>query len=336
MTAAITPDIFRERFALATFDDGGVVVDLDGGSYWRLNGSAAVFCSELLAKPTIDSATAAAAERLKLPLGLAAEHLRAIAATLSGIGVRSERLGPFQYLRSNRGGYDLWHDGRHILQIDDAGELVTLVASPSDLVFRMFDYLKGVAPKILFLRGKTVLHGSAVARGGAATGICGTSGAGKTTTARSLAKYGATLISEDLLVVGDSRSGPEIFVEGEAQILRWCTDSARTITAAGATAETAPLDLATSGPTVRLASVWFLDAQHRGDELIKKRLTRSVTLERLIANVFLGAERTTSWRRLLTAAHAVSAAIDGYETSAPSGLERLDSAIRLYTTNSAS
>ena len=54
------------------------------------------------------------------------------------------------------------------------------------------------------LRGRVVLHGSAVAVDGAAVAVIGPSGAGKSTTAAALLDLGAELLSDDVVVVDDS------------------------------------------------------------------------------------------------------------------------------------
>lgn len=333
MNSEITPIIFRERFALALFDDGGIVVDLFNGNYWRLNSTAAACCSAFQNESTLEDAIAAASASLGVPTSVATEYIQAITANLNGPSLRRERSGPFQYL-DHEGGYELWHSTQRVLQVDGRGDRVTLVARPSDLTFQIFDYLKGIAPKLLFLRGHTVLHGSAVTIGSGATAICGASGAGKTTTAKALARHGAPLIAEDLLVVGDHGIGSRIFTDGERRILGWCREGTKRLLTAGATVDAQELDSAAAGTTIELQSVWFLDARRRGNAFKHVGLSRTETLEQLLAHAFLGAGGTAAWRRHLLRAHTISVAVRGSEISAPDGLDQLDQAIGAYMVNS--
>lgn len=63
---------------------------------------------------------------------------------------------------------------------------------------------------LLFLRGKSVFHGSAVAVDGAAVGFVGYSGQGKTTMAALFCAEGAAAITDDVLVIDQLKSLPTV------------------------------------------------------------------------------------------------------------------------------
>lgn len=63
---------------------------------------------------------------------------------------------------------------------------------------------------LLHLRGRVVLHASAVLVGGKAVLFCGNSGAGKSTMAAALSKRGYTMLSDDICVLEQTRNGPPI------------------------------------------------------------------------------------------------------------------------------
>lgn len=63
---------------------------------------------------------------------------------------------------------------------------------------------------MLFLRGTSVFHGSAVEVDGRAIGIVGQSGQGKTTTATLLCADGGFAVTDDVLVVDDPRACPRV------------------------------------------------------------------------------------------------------------------------------
>src|SRR5206468_12508877 len=87
-------------------------------------------------------------------------------------------------------------------------------------------YVRSLAPKLLFLRGLTVLHASACAAAGQLVAFSGTSQAGKTTTARAFADAGAALVAEDLVVLAPGSARPEVALEGEARVRAWASATA--------------------------------------------------------------------------------------------------------------
>jgi hypothetical protein len=332
----LAPEAFRERFALATFPEGGIVVDVITGSYSRLNTSAALACTALESAGNVESAIEDAMHRLSVPRPTAEEHLRVVTAGLGADGLRHEPLDPFRYWSVKSGGYELWHGDLPVLHIDEHGRHLTLLTPPANLLLPIFDYVSAMAPKIIFLLGMTVLHGSSCIRGASLLGLCGRSRAGKTTTAKVLAKYGSPLVSEDLLLLAPDLTRPEAFLGGEGRVNAWAADAARDLAAQRSTVDIGPLATIFSGPTIPLKSIWFLDAQRRGPNFATHRLGRPDALAHLMANNFLGAGGAASWRRHLAASSAVTSAIEAYEIDLPQGLDRLDEAIKGYTRNSAS
>jgi hypothetical protein len=337
MNDSITPDLFRTRFAVAPFSDGGIVVDTLTGNYSRLNVSATVMCVALEQVDSLEGAIAVASEKLRIPQSVARSGMESLVSALLAKGIRHEPPDPFRYRVAEAGGYDLWHDQTLVLHVDDGGRCLKLVTPVTQLALRVYDYVSAIAPKVLFLRGVTVLHGSSCVRDGSLIGICGKSRAGKTTTGRILARYTSGLVSEDLLVLGSDLSKPEAFVEGEATVHRWSVEASQTLTETGEVPiDDSHLTRASSGQTVPLRTVWFLDARRRKAEFAARRLAGPDALALLIANHFLGAADSTNWRRHLTASHLIASSVDSYEIDVPDGLERLDQAIGRYTTNSAS
>jgi hypothetical protein len=337
MTAPISPEIFREFFALASFSDGGIVLNVSTGSYSRLNASAALLCAEIEKAESLQTALASISERLGISLELATRHVQALTAALHADGIRHEPPEPFRYRPSHEGGYDLWHEERLVLHIGGRAERLWLMSNPAELPLPLYDYVSGVAPKLLGIQGKTVLHGSSCLVGTALLGICGRSGAGKTTTARTLAKYTGGLVSEDLLVLGPDLRNPFVFIGGESYVHRWSLEAVRALgDHVGADCDADTLGLAASGESIPLRSIWFLDVRRRGELFSVRPLERADALGHLMTNNFLGSAGTTNWRRHLIASTAITSAVESFELSVPNGIERLDDAIRRYATNSAS
>ncbi len=332
-----SPDEFRKRFALATFSDGGIVVNVETGGYWMLNSSGAVLLSELERSRSADEAFAAAATRLGIPRELAARDIAALIRQANGKGIPELPIGPFRYQASPEGGYELWDAQRAVLRTDESGRRLSLLAPPASLPFRVYDYVSEMAPKLMSLQGVTVLHGSGVRRGPTSLGMCGASRAGKTTTARNLAKYGRQLIAEDLLVFDSDVARPRICVGGEATVHAWTKEaSSRLEEREGASVDASSIADAATGPKVDMGALWFLDARRRGERFVLEPVPKAEALSMLVVNAFLGASDSANWRRYLAAGAAIIAVADAYEAYLPNGIEALDAAISRYTTNSAS
>jgi hypothetical protein len=334
----VTPDAFRERFALATFAEGGIVVDLSTGGYSRLNSTGALFLAALQAAASTAAATEVVARRAGLSLARAAEDMRALVVSLSRGGVRIEGPGPMMYRPKGGGGYDLFHGVHRALHVDSSARRLTLCSAVESLPLPIFAYVSEIGPKLLSMQGVPVLHGSSCQHGGGALVMCGKSRAGKTTTARVFAKNGRSLVSEDLIVLDDDLDYPGIFVEAETKIRQWFKEASAELTRRNdAEVDLAPLREAATGATVPMKTLWFLDAKRRqGDRFAIEGLSEPDALAQLMDHAFLGSVERESWRRYVAAGHSIISAVSPYRAYLPDGLERLEAAIQRYSTNSAS
>ena len=333
----MTPAAFRERFGLAAFADGGVVVDLTTGSYARVNATGAAMLASLERAATFDAAAEECATRLRVPTAVALQDMRGLVTALDRDGVRTAPVGILRYRPSPEGGYDLWHDERRALHVDASARRLTLASPPESLPFTIFDYVSDIAPKLLFLLGIPVVHGSSVGIADGVLGMCGMSRAGKTTTARAFAKHGSQLISEDLIVLDLESGAPRVFVDAEGHVRRWFKEGARALEVDPAAAlDIAALRSAATGPTLPVHTLWFLDAGRRGDRLVQKVISKTDALVELLTHAFLGADGEANWKRYLAAGQAIVAATTPCRMDLPDGLPALDEAIRSYRTNSAS
>ncbi len=332
----ITPEAFRERFALATYSDGGVVADLTTGGYARVNATAARMFEMLSRARDFDAALDAIAAHFEIPVARAASDLGALLRALAREGVRTEAPDDLRYRLAADGGYELWHGELLALHVDAAGERMSLRAPPETLPLDIYKYVSDLAPKVMFLQGTAVLHGSSWHDGRQVMGLCGKSRAGKTTTARTLAKHAGTLVSEDLLVLGPDSSHPAVIVGAEARFTEWSRAAARDLRSQGASVDASPLRDAAIGEALPLERLWFLDAQRRGPAFQTTELSRARGLVELMAHGFLGAAGHANWRHHLTTGQALIGGLRSFEVALPDGLERLDAAMQIYATNSAS
>jgi hypothetical protein len=264
------------------------------------------------------------------------DSLRNLAAGLNQAGVRNEPVEPLRYRTTADQGYELWHGELRVLGVDSGGRNVRLLAPAASLPFKMFDYVSDVAPKVMFLQGNTVLHGSGCQRDATLLGMCGKSGAGKTTTARAFGRHGSPMISADLLVLTRDRDKPGVVIGAEARVNEWSVQASLQLAAGASIVSADALLEATVGPSIPLDALWFLDVSRRGARFEVKQLRKTEALALLMTHVFLGAADRSNWRRYLATIHGVVSAATPYEVDLPEGLDQLDQAIERYNTNSAS
>lgn len=332
----ISPAGFRERFALAIFSEGGVILDLKTGGYSHVNASAGAILRAFAELDSIEATIAQISAQLSVSLTTAQNHLLAVTEALFGEGLRREPPDPFRYRHAD-GGYDVWHGAQLVLHVGEDGRRLVMRSSVADLPLRIYDYVSGIAPKILFLRGISVLHASSCMRGTSLLGISGKSRAGKTTTARTFARHGSPLISEDLLVLDSDLSKPTAFVGGEKIVNQWSLEAGDYLKAGvGTSFSTDGLLASASGDRIRLSQLWFIDASRRGDLFAVRPLNPSDALPLVMANHFLGGATEEEWRRHLDASRTIAASMTAFSVDLPNGLDRLDLALGNYTTKSAS
>ncbi len=265
---------FRDRFAIEPIGDDGVLIDLLTGSFFHVNRTATLACLALRESASRADAVAHLASSMALATDAAAALLDQVRSQLAEPGVRTDATGPFRYCRHEHG-YALEQNDRVVLTTDRSGRELRLVARPDTLTFKMLDYLRAMTPKLLHLRGATVLHAAACELPEGLTAFSGPSGAGKTTTARAFTGAGAQLISEDLLVLA-ADSTATVVAGGEKRAHDWAATAADALTAdpergldCGALD-----DVALAGPEVPLAAIWFVDSARRnGDDFRQRTLT---------------------------------------------------------------
>jgi hypothetical protein len=327
LTEPLTPGRFRDRYALAAFADGGVVVDLETGSYSALNGTAAAMLTVLQTASSADEAV----DRLAARFGISAERARAdlagLTEALSREGLRIEPIDAFRYRQAEDGGYDLWHGERRTVHLTPDLRRVTLGQRRDELPLEVYEYVSDLAPKVMFLLGIPVLHGSTWQRSAGVLAMCGKSKAGKTTTARTLARHAGRVLSEDLITLRLEDGKPCVFVEAEANIVRWSRAAAQALNAGAASVDTRGLVEAATGPTAELTSLWFLDARRRGERFLISPISKAAALTQLLSHGFLGGAGDAHWRRFLETCRTITAAVAAHEASLPSGLDRLDAAL---------
>jgi len=140
------------------------------------------------------------------------EAAPAVLADAIAGGPNWEMAGARVLLRVPRVGRFLIEDGRRIAVELEPG------ATPKDASLFVLGVSFGI---VLHQRGAMVLHGSAVARDGAAMAICGQSGAGKSTLATALCRAGFAFVADDICAVTLDAEGRPVLPPDGRQLKLW-------------------------------------------------------------------------------------------------------------------
>ena len=308
-----------DRYSLAETGTGALMIDLISGSLVELNGSGRLIWQLALTGVPEASIAAALAERHAIDVDTARRHVRD-ALTVSLTDAPDAPPTVFNYAREGNEYIFRFRD-EAVLAVDDRGERITLLALPDGASLPYL--LQAVAPKLLALRGQVVLHASAVALRGYVIAFSGLSGAGKTSTARALARAGAQLICEDKLILQSRDRQTIVAPLAEHAVTEWVASTARTLDSSKH-ANCSGLDLGAKGSAVSLAEIGFLDVKHRTSGAYhSSSLTETETAGAVFRHGFYGSDANQDWIRHLRAAAHVGETVRGFQLAMPDGLDRL-------------
>lgn len=310
-------------FLLAEVAAGGLLLDLESGGIFQLNGPAALIWRWRLDGRSDTDIARAFARQFLLD-----EH-QARRDTLAALSLPVETLpsspeDEFQY-RRQPDGYVFHERGVPMLAVDLAGErLRNLAVDPPASKLRAL--LLGVAPKLISLRGHAALHASAVALRRGVLAFSGPSGAGKTTTARALAQQGARIVCEDKLILRMEGDRVNAVLHGEAVVAAWSGRTAETLRNDGS-ASCDGLDEALHGDALPLRELGFIEARRRQPLLLEARLMPGCDAAAAVfRNAFHGSGGSLAWKRELNHARLVANQTAAFEVNMPDDLSSLATA----------
>jgi hypothetical protein len=180
----------------------------------------------------------------------------------------------------------------------------------------------------------TVIHAAACEKNGALVAFAGSSGAGKTTTARAFQAAGTTLLSEDLSVLRTDGRRPAFVLGAEARVHAWARDAARALARGYASVSSRELVTMAEGSGVELGAVYFLDVQRRqGTDFQLTAMPPADALLSLMAHDFLGTGSPEGWRRFFTTAVAIASGTRPIEVTTPLGVGTLQAAAKRQISN---
>jgi hypothetical protein len=326
----------RADYVFERFVDGSVLLDLGSGLLFRLNSTATEIWELALSKGMAPSAIASDLARSH---GISAEQASADVAAALAIPEHDPLPAESTELTFEPGqtGFLLSRYGQPAFVIDTASETIQALPSTPPDDYGMF--LRSMAPKLVARGGSLVLHASAVATpGGNLWAFLGTNGAGKTTTARTFARNGFRLISEDKLVTRVRGGKLTADLEGEPRINDWIRRTRRSLELVqDRRAGFAEMAGWIEGPYLPIERAFLVDSQRRsGWSLDVHELGPSSAASEVFPHAFYGSALAADWRRQLSSVAVLARTARVFTATVPEGVDLLDAAIQAYIAIKAS
>jgi len=200
---------------------------------------------------------------------------------------------------------------------------------PNDLPTDAF--LRFLAPRLLSLHQRHVLHASVVLLPtGEAVAFSGTSGVGKTTTARLLSEeVGASVVSEDMSVTVLEGQSVSIIRPAERHIIDWIARNEGTRAASIYYGDlVGGLD---SRELVRLHAVHFLKERNEAAVVQVESLSSATGAAFWFRQSFPGSPTSSQWQAHLRSVVSRAVVANNYATAIPEGLVRARTALRNHS-----
>lgn len=319
----------HHRFALASLVDEGVLLDLHRGAFYRINLAAARICREWLEGKAPEAIARELARSYSISESQALHDVDSVfARVFCEREVRS--VNPIAFTREAQKLRMEWN-GQPLCWLDPAAERLDLCSAPCEpLGVEIAALLLWAAPHLLALYSQDVLHASAVALPEGVLAFCGPSGAGKTTLAQLATDQGASLVSEDLVLVAWSPE-PHAVADGESALRGWVAEQSPVLATQG-WIRTAGILEATCGARVPLRAVHFLDGARSSQPAIERTpLSPAAALVELLRNGFAELAQPAIWRQLLKGSERLVHAVEMFHLRCPEGLDVLRNALEGYS-----
>jgi hypothetical protein len=323
----------REQVAVATFPDGGVLVHFRSGDIFQLDAATAVVWNALEGpEGRVDDAV----DEVVAQLGMSATQALSFVQTTVERALKNDHSPPITPYRIEDDGalLSLWKDRRPLLLLDRRTSALALHHRPDPAQPCEEDDITGLIrmfiPKILATRFPLTLHAAAIEIGGQAILFSGESGAGKTTTAQTLAReLAATRISSEDIVLFSTVGAPSLIIDGaESIIWSWINDAGQAFRQSPlATVAIRRLLDALERHPHRIAvkkTIFLAASRRRGTSWVFRNLGPTEKLSALFLNSFLQSASPSVLRAHLQACRAVAAGSAAVEaTAVPEGMSGL-------------
>ncbi len=227
----------------------------------------------------------------------------------------------FRY-EPDKDGYTFYYQGVPALHACADGSVLKRLPSRGIPNAILPSLVRAIAPKLLALRGETVLHASAVRLESSAVAFSGVSGSGKTTTARAWAS-GGTLVCEDQMLLRIHADSVLVATEAEQIVGHWVRSAAAQLISDDEV-RCDGLAEVKSSELVPLLEIGFINGdEDRTVDYHAVPLPRWRTAGLTFRNAFYGADRSSEWPIRLEIAASIGRLVTGFQIRLPQGLDRL-------------
>ena len=322
----------RRGFAAESFVDGGVLLHLGSGDFFRLDPSGAAVWSAIFSHRSADDVAAAVASSLGIDAARAYPLIQDWIAQARGLVARLP-VGIPLFEEDDRT-LVLKERGEALLSYDKSACVVSVHAGREVNEEALAAALRIFVPKVFARWCRLALHASAVSVRGQGLLFSGESGAGKTTIARLLSaqNVGNRLVGEDVVMLSGPDGGLAVTDGAERIIQAWLNEAAEALlTRRGAdiSIDSVRRALPAIGQRLPIRKLVFLDRNRRGgSEWALRPLPRPEALETVFRHSFLYSSDPASLRSHLAACRALAAQVPTAEATAiPEGTEVLARAL---------
>jgi len=239
-------------------DECGLLVGRKSGQILTLNRSATTVWHRHLAGKDTDDIVSWILEQTEMAPG----DVRKMVEDILSPKTESAQTADKEYRYEPDGeGYRMSNEGRDRLWYSNNGNCVRWIddeRSPE----RIGDCLWTALPRLLFLKGQYLLHGSAINHRGQAMLFVGDNGAGKSSAARAFATKTTSVCGDDKIAIGVDSSTGAVVPNAEPFYKKWVMD-ARLILKSSMNSIAGPELYDGSGAELPVTSVFFLSPAQR-------------------------------------------------------------------------
>lgn len=317
-------------YLFESFEDGGLLVDLTSGHFFRLNQTAKEIWRQALSGETPDAIARSLSFRFTLPEeSMRADVVAALHLPNGEVWARPEADHRFEL---SSWGYVVHLGGKPALDIDERQQRIRV--RPRVTGADLGDCLRTIVPRLLSRADFPVLHAAAIkAPDQTIWAFLGNNGAGKTTTARSFATAdGFGLVCEDKLLTRPAHDSLGGVLEGEIRINHWIREAKRRLLVnPGDGVQMPDPSFCDQCPSLPIGRIFLIDSNRRqGTSIHLQQLPPSGAVPEMMRHVFFRPTQEQNLRQHLSGLFRLARSIPVYFATLPDGLSHLDQAVRAY------
>jgi hypothetical protein len=318
------------NYVFESFEDGGVLVDLPSGLFFRLNQTAAEIWRQALGGETPETIARILGHRFSLPPEAVRDDV--VAALKLPSGETSARPAAEHSLQFSPLGFVVHLGEKPTLDIDEHEKRIRV--RPSVTGQDLGDCLRTIVPRLLSRADSPVLHAAAVkAPDDTIWALLGSNGAGKTTTARSFGTAnGFALVCEDKLMTRRTENSLGGVLEGEIRLNQWIREAKRRLQLNPGDGVPMPdPGVWDQCPSLPIERIFLIDSNRRqGSSIHLRQLSPSDAVPEIMRHVFFRPTQELNLPQHLSGLFLLARSIPVYVATLPGGLSDLDKAVHAY------